>query len=120
MEISITRETYEQLKATPQPGVTIDMKCTYTMTFTPHKEKPKRTIRTRRSPLDVYALSVRAAQRKLVTAQDRETQGLLLGMNLPMASGELAEKLAKALKMTKANASYRVSRMIDKKVLVPA
>lgn len=113
MEISITRESYEQLRENPQPGVSIEMKCTYL--------KPKRiSPSNRRSPLDEYRLSPKSANIALGTASAQETRDFVHNIDLPMASGELAERVATYFEVTANNASYRVGVLIKNKVLVPA
>jgi hypothetical protein len=122
MRVPITREQYEEMKENPNPYIKLDMECSYFMDVLKEAmdKVPRRAPKNRRSPLTQYKLSQRAGKIVLDTHERRLAHDFVMGLDYPMAGGEIGEKLAHGLSATRAMGSYYVSRLIEDKVLVEA
>lgn len=123
MKVSITREQYEELKKRPNPYVRLDMECKYFMEVLvePVKaRKPSKKSAGARSPFTKYGLSERADKIVLRGHKFRRARAYATELSYPMAGGEIGEKMAAALGLSRSNASHTVTRLIRAKVLVEA
>lgn len=122
MKVPITREQYEELKEAPNPYIRLDMECQYFMEVLkePVEKVKRKSPVSRRDPLTQYKLSSKAGKIVLTTGARRLAHAYVMKFSYPMAGGELGEKVANAMGVSREMGSYYVSRLIEEKVLVPA